>query len=162
MKNVKIELKWAIVFSVMMLLWMLLEKIVGLHSAHIDKHEYVSNLFVIPAVIVYVLALKDKKKIFYQGLISYKQGVVAGIILSVIITLIYPLVQWTISYVITPEYFHNAIAYSLETGYYKTREESEAFFNFKNYVILGAAWALCLGIITSLTAMVFLKTKKTN
>ncbi|MDY0089018.1 MAG: hypothetical protein RBR78_01495 [Flavobacteriaceae bacterium] len=67
MKNLKIEIKWAVIFSLMMLLWMLLEKLTGLHSTHIDKHAYISNLFAIPAILIYVLALKDKKKNFYNG-----------------------------------------------------------------------------------------------
>ncbi|MFA7445956.1 MAG: DUF4199 domain-containing protein [Flavobacteriaceae bacterium] len=160
MRTIKIEIKWAVIFSLMTLLWMLLEKLTGLHSTHIDKHAYISNLFAIPAILIYVLALKDKKKNFYNGQISYRQGITSGIILSVIIALLYPLVQWIISYVITPEYFPNAIAYSLETGYYKTQEEAETFFNFKSYVIFGAVWALFMGIITSLIVMLFLKSKK--
>ena len=162
MKNLKIEIKWAIIFSLAILLWMLLEKLTGMHSTHIDKHEYVSNLFAIPAIWIYVLALKDKKKNFYNGYISYKQGIASGIVLSVIIALLCPLVQWIITYVITPEYFPNVIAHSLETGYYKTQEEAEAFFNFKSYVIFGAAWALFMGVITSLVVMLFLKNKKSE
>lgn len=160
MKNLKIEIKWAVIFSLMMLLWMLLEKLTGLHSTHIDKHAYISNLFAIPAILIYVLALKDKKKNFYNGQISYRQGITSGIILSAIIALLYPLVQWIISYIITPEYFPNAIAYSLETGYYKTQEEAETFFNFKSYVIFGAVWALFMGIVTTAIVMLFLKSKK--
>lgn len=162
MKNLKIEIKWAVIFSLMMLLWMLLEKLTGLHSTHIDKHAYISNLFAIPAILIYVLALKDKKKNFYNGQISYRQGITSGIILSAIIALLYPLVQWIISYVITPEYFSNAIAYSLETGYYKTQEEAETFFNFKSYVIFGAVWALFMGIVTTAIVMLFLKSKKSE
>jgi len=72
MKNLKIEIKWAIIFSVIGLLWMFLEKLVILHSTHIDKHMYLTNLYVIPAIIVMVLALKDKKKNFYAGQMTYK------------------------------------------------------------------------------------------
>jgi hypothetical protein len=65
MGNIKIEIKWAIIFSVMTLLWMLLEKLAGLHSTYIDYHLYLTNLFAIPAIWIMVLALKDKKKNFY-------------------------------------------------------------------------------------------------
>lgn len=57
----KTEIKWVIIFAVVALLWMVFEKLVGLHDEHIDKHLYPTNLFIIPAIIVYVLALKDKK-----------------------------------------------------------------------------------------------------
>lgn len=146
MKNLKIEIKWAIIFSVIGLLWMLLEKLVGLHSTHIDKHMYLTNLFAIPAIIVMVLALKDKKKDFYAGQMNYKQGLISGTILSVFIALLSPLTQWITSTIITPEYFPNVIAYSVETGYYKSIEEAEAYFNLKNYIVQSTIGALLMGI----------------
>lgn len=60
MKNIKIEFKWAIIFTVIMIVWMFIEKLVGLHSTHISKHEKLSSLFAIIAISIYVLALLDK------------------------------------------------------------------------------------------------------
>lgn len=76
MRNLKIEIKWAIYFTLMTLAWMLLEKLCGLHGKYIDYHLYLTNLFAIPAIWFMVLALKDKKKNFYNGRISYTQGLV--------------------------------------------------------------------------------------
>lgn len=160
MKNLKIEIKWAIIFSAIGLLWMLLEKLVGLHSTHIDKHMYLTNLFAIPAIIVMVLALKDKKKDFYAGEMTYKQGLISGIILSVFIALLSPLTQWITSTIITPEYFPNVIAYSVETGYHKSIEEVEAYFNLKNYIVQSTIGALIMGILTTAIAMIFIRSKK--
>lgn len=160
MKNLKIEMKWAIIFSVIGLLWMLLEKLVGLHSIHLDKHMYLTNLFAIPAIIVMVLALKDKKKDFYAGQMTYKQGLISGIILSVFIALLSPLTQWITSTIITPEYFPNVIAYSVETGYYKSIEEAEAYFNLRNYIVQSTIGALIMGILTTAIAMIFIRSKK--
>lgn len=160
MKDIKIEIKWAIIFSIMALLWMVLEKVCGLHSKYIDYHLYLTNLFAIPAIWVMVLALKSKKKNSYNGQMSYKQGLIAGIILSFIIALLSPLTQWITSYVITPEYFPNVIKRSVELGYYKTTAEAEANFNYKNYAIQGAIGSLVMGIVTTAIAMIFIRTKK--
>jgi hypothetical protein len=157
--NIKIEIKWAIIFSLIGLLWMVLEKLSGLHGKYIDYHLYLTNLFAIPAIIVMVMALKDKKKNFYDGQINYKQGLVSGIVLSVIIALISPLTQWITSYVITPEYFPNVIKRSVEIGYFKTTAEAEANFNYSNYAIQGAIGALVMGIVTTAIAMIFIRTK---
>lgn len=162
MGNIKIEFRWAIIFSVMTLLWMLLEKLSGLHSTYIDYHLYLTNLFAIPAIWVMVLALKDKKRNFYSGQMTYKQGLISGIILSVIIALISPLTQWVTSYVITPGYFPNVIKHAVEAGYYKTVEEAQANFNYTNYAVQGAIGALVMGIVTTAIAMIFLRTKKNN
>lgn len=162
MKNIKIEIKWAIIFSVMGLLWMVLEKLCGLHGKYIDYHFYLTNLFAIPAIIVMVMALKDKKKNFYDGRMNYKQGLISGIILSVIIALLSPLTQWVTSFVITPEYFPNVIKRSVEIGYFKTTAEAEANFNYQNYAIQGAIGALVMGIVTTAITMIFIRTKKTK
>lgn len=144
------------------LLWMVLEKLSGLHGKFIDYHLYLTNLFAIPAIIVMVMALKDKKKNYYGGEMNYKEGLVSGIILSVIIALISPLTQWITSYVISPEYFPNVIKRSVEIGYYKTTVEAEANFNYPNYATQGAIGALVMGIATTAIAMIFIRTKKTK
>ena len=159
MKSIRLEFKWAVIFIVMSLLWMLLEKLSGLHSTHIDMHLYLTNLFAIPAIIVYVLALKDKKKTDYNGQMSYKQGFVFGLITTLIITVFAPLTQWITSTVITPEYFPNVIAHSVETGYYATQEEAEAFFNLKNYMIQSTIFTFVMGVVTTAVVAIFVRTK---
>ena len=91
---------------------------------------------------------------------NYKQGLISGIILSVFIALLSPLTQWITSTIITPEYFPNVIAYSVETGYHKSIEEADAYFNLKNYIIQSTIGALVMGIITTAIAMVFIRSKK--
>ncbi len=159
MGTIKIEVKWAIIFSTVGLLWMVIEKLTGLHSTYIDYHMYLTNLFAIPAILMMVMALKDKKKNFYNGLMSYKQGLISGIIISLIIALLSPLTQWITSFIISPEYFPNVIKRSVEIGYYQTTEEAEANFNYRNYAIQGAIGALIMGIVTTAIAMIFIRSK---
>ncbi len=162
MNQYKIEIKWAFIFALVSLLWILLEKVSGLHSNHIDKQQYLTMLFMIPAIGIYILALQDKKKNFYKGQMSFKQGFFSGAIISVIIMLLSPLTQWVTSYVITPEFFPNAIEYSLKSGYYQTREEAETFFSFKNYVLQGLIGSLVMGLLTSAIVAFFIRTKRSR
>lgn len=159
MKNRKIEIKWAIYFSIMTLCWMLLEKFAGLHGKYLDYQLYLTNLFAIPAIWMMTLALKEKKLHFYSGNISYQQGLISGIILSALIALLSPITQWITSYIITPEYFPNVIKRSVELGYYKTTEEAAANFNYQNYAIQSTIFAFVFGLLTSAIIMLFLKTK---
>lgn len=160
MQNFKIELKWAIIFTIVALLWMLLEKIVGLHDQYIDFHPYLTNLFAIPAIAVIVMALKDKKRNFYLDDMNYLQGFKSGVILSIFIALLSPFSQWITSNIITPEYFPNVIKRSVELGYYKNTEDASAYFNFQNYAILGAFAVFFMGISITTIAMIFIKSKK--
>lgn len=157
MKRFGIELKWALVFVLTSLGWMLLEKVSGLHSIHIDKHLIYTNFFAIPAILIYVLALLDKRKAFYNDEMTYRQGFETGAIITIVVTLASPLTQWITNYVITPEFFQNVIEYSLKTGYYKTIEEATAYFNFKSYVIQGLIGAFAMGLTTSAIVAIFTK-----
>jgi hypothetical protein len=159
MNKFKIEIKWSIIFSIMVLLWMFLERISGLHDLYIDYHLYLTNLFAIPAIWVMVLALNYKKRKFYSGKMFYKQGLISGIILSFFIALLSPLTQYITSFVITPEYFPNVIKRSVEIGYYETTEIAQANFNYPNYAKQGAIGALIMGIVTTAVAMIFIRTK---
>lgn len=160
MKKLKIELKWAVIFMLTLLLWMVLEKVTGLHDEHIDLHPYLTMLYIIPAIWIYVLALKDKKKNFYHGKMNYKQGFVSGLIISLIVTIFSPLNQWIISELITPDYFENVIKHSVETGYHESLAEADAQFNLKSYIIQSTIWALGMGVITSAIVAFFVKSKK--
>ena len=159
MRKIKIEIKWAILFTLMIMCWMYLEKWVGLHSTHIDQHLYYTNLFTIPAVVLMVLALKDKKKNFYASQMTYVQGLVSGVKLSIIIALLSPLTQWIISSLITPEYFPNVIAHSVASGYYESEEAARAYFNLTNYMVQSTFFALIMGGVTTAIAMIFIRSK---
>ena len=161
MGTIKVEIKWAIIFSMVGLLWMVLEKVSGLHDEYIDYHPYLTNLFAIPAIIMMVLALKEKKVNFYLGRMTYKQGLISGIVLSLLIAVISPLTQYITTYYITPSYFPNVIKRSVELGYYTSTEEAKSNFNYQNYAIQGAIGAFIMGIITTAIAMIFLRTKNT-
>lgn len=160
MEKIKFELKWALIFSIIALLWMLLEKLSGLHGKYIDYHLYLTNVFAVPAIWIMVLALKDKKTQFYGGYITYLQGLTSGIVLSLFIALLSPLTQWITSYIISPEYFPNVIKRSVEIGYYMTIEEAETNFNYSNYAKQGAIGALIMGFITTAIAMIFIRSRK--
>jgi hypothetical protein len=160
MKNYQIEFKWAIIFSLVGLVWMLLERLVGLHDQYIDYHMYLTNLFAIPAIVVMVMALKEKKQKHFEGNMSYVQGLLSGTILSVIIAILSPATQWITTYVITPHYFENVIRRSVELGYFVDAAAAEANFNYANYAKQGAIGALVMGVVTVAIAMIFIRTKK--
>ena len=159
MQNIKIEIKWAVLFILMTLTWMLLEKIFGLHSTHIDKHAFVTNLIAIPAVAIYLFALLEKRNRFYKGVMTYKQGFVSGLIITIIITIFSPLTQFITSNLITPEYFPNVINYAVSQGE-MTQTEAENYFNLKNYMIQGLIGAFAMGILTAAIIAFFVRSRK--
>lgn len=158
MKNFKIEIKWAIIFTLMGLFWMVLEKMFGLHDVNIAKHAIYTNFVAIPAIAVYVYALLDKKKNYYKGKITYRQSLVSGIVISAIVTVFSPVSQIITSTIITPDYFNNAAAYAVEQGV-MTQEQAADYFNLKSYIIQSVFFAPVMGVLTSLIVSFFVKTK---
>lgn len=157
MDKYKIEIKWAIIFAVMGLLWILLESITGLHSTHIDKHIIFTNFVAIPAIAIYVLALLDKRNNYYGGTMTYKQGFISGVIITLIVTLLSPLTQYISTAIISPDFFGNMIEYVVEEGT-MAREAAESYFNVNSYIIQGLIGAPIMGLLT--TAIVAFFTKK--
>ena len=154
----KTEIKWGLIFVLMTLAWLGLERLLGYHDEKINQHPVFSNLILVPAIAVYVFAFLDKRKTDYAGVMSYKQGFIFGLIMTAIVTLCVPITQSIISYLITPDYFANAIAYSVEQGEV-SQEEAEQFFNLKSYIIQGMIATPIIGAATSALVAIFVRRK---
>ncbi len=159
MKNYIIEIKWGIIFVIMQLAWMTMEMLFGFHDKNIANHAIITNFVMIPAVTIYVLALLDKKKNFFQGNMSYKQGLISGAIISVVVTIFSPATQYIVSMLITPEYFANIIKYSVENDL-MTQTEAEEMFNLNSYIIQTLLFTPIMGIITSAIVAFFVRSKE--
>lgn len=155
MKN-KTEIKYALGFFMMTLLWMAMERLFGLHSIHIDKHATYTNLYAIPSIAIYVMALLEKRKV-YNGIISYGQAFKSGLIMTVIITLLSPISQYLTSVYITPHYFENAINFAVTSGA-MTQDAAISEFNLSNYLMYSVIGAPVMGLFT--TAIVALLVRR--
>ncbi len=155
-KNYALEIKWGVFFILMQLAWMTMERLAGLHDTHIDKHAVVTNLVAIPAILMYVLALREKRNKQLGGAMTYRQGFTAGLIMTIVVTLLSPLSQYITSTIITPDYFENAIQYAVSSGA-STQEEAEANFNLKNYLMITVLFTPVMGIVTTAIVALFLK-----
>lgn len=158
MKKYKIEIKWAFIFSLMFLLWMFMEKQAGLHDRHLDIQQFVTMLILIPSIIIYAMALKDKKKNYYAGSITYKQSFWSGLILTIFVVLLSPINQLITSYIITPDYFTNVIEHTVKSGML-TQEQAEEQFNTKSYIITSIVAGLVTGLVFSAIISIFIKSK---
>ncbi len=154
----KTEIKFAIYFFIVTLIWMAGERLVGLHSTHIDKHMYYTNLYAIPAVLVYVFALREKRKTF-NGMMSYGQAFKSGIILTIFIAILSPLGQYITSTYITPHFFENAINYAV-TNNKSTQQEAVDYFNLNNYLKQSIIGALVMGVVTTAIVSAFVRRSK--
>ena len=156
MGKFRTELKWAIIFTVVSLAWLYFEKLMGWHSDKIADHATYTNLYAIPAIAMYVLALRDKRTADYGGVMSFKQGFMSGLILTVIIAMLAPLTQLLVHQVISPEYFPNVIAYAVSEGM-MTQPAAEQWFSLSSYIIQSVIGAVVMGLVTAAIVAFFLR-----
>ncbi|MGY5849788.1 DUF4199 domain-containing protein [Salegentibacter sp. F14] len=158
MKNYIIEIKWGIIFFTVSLLWMYFEKAMGWHDTLISDHAIYTNFFGLFALAIYLFAIYDKRKNYFQGKMTWKQGFVSGVILTIVVTILSPLGQYITHKFITPDYLDNMISYTTQNGR-MNKEEAQAYFNLQSYIIQSVAGALMMGVVTSAIVGLILKRK---
>lgn len=159
MGKYKTEIKWGLIFTLVLILWMVFEWAMGWHGEKIDRHATMTNFFAIVAVVVYVFALLDKRKRDFGGTMTWAEGFMAGFVITIVVAILSPLTQWIIHTFISPDFFENMIDHAVETGE-TSRSEARGYFNLKSYMIMGSLGALVMGIVTS--AVVALFTRKSE
>lgn len=155
MHKYRIEIKWALILMVISLAWKGMENKMGLHGPRIDQHAKYSYIFGGIALLLYILALRDKRDNFYNGFMNWQQGFVSGVIISVIIALFSPLSQLIVHKIIAPSYFQNAIAHGISQG--GNEEFLTTYYSLKTKIIQSFMESLSLGIIASALIAYFVR-----
>ena len=157
-RKIYIELKWAVIFTIALLCWMLLEKTMGWHEEQIANRQWLTLFFVPFAILLYLSALREKRRRVYTGRMTWLQGFISGLFLTLFIVLLSPLVQYITFNFITPEYFNNVKEYSV-TNELMTRTRANEILNIKNYIWQSMFGALALGVLTSALVAFFVRKK---
>jgi hypothetical protein len=159
MKKFAIEFKWAIIFTICSLAWTVMEKQLGWHDEKIEMQQIYTMSFGIVAIVLYVLALLDKKKDFFNGTMDWKQGFLSGSILALFIALMTPLTQYISFTAISPTYFDKLIDLAVKNNK-MTLEAAQNYFNINNYVYSSTFSNLSYGIVIAAIVALFVKSKK--
>ncbi len=148
LKNRTTEIRWALLFSLVTILWMALEKSMGYHGDNIAGYQKFTYFFIPVSFLVYFLALRDARK-KRGGITSFKESLISGILISIFIAIFAPLTQWIIHNFITPDFLSNLSQYAvLEDGI--DPEQADTFFTIPNYMKQTAIRAPITGTVISL------------
>lgn len=158
MSKFKIEFKWAIYYTFLGIMWFQLEKFLGYHDKNIADHPFFTNFIYIFIFILYVLFLIDKKKNFFNGIMSWQQGLLSGVILALFGMILTPFaIYFSLKYV-NSSYLENMISYSVSQG--MKLENAQALFNKTTYMLFASFGTFSFGILFAAGAAALLKTKK--
>ncbi|MFM8394748.1 MAG: DUF4199 domain-containing protein [Acidobacteriota bacterium] len=156
----RVEIKWGLIFSIVSLIWVAGEYLIGLHDRYIANHAILTNLFFFPAVLMMYLAIREKRQAL-GGRIGFIEALLSGIGVSVIVALLSPAVQYIFSKWINPGFFEKMIEYAVSTGKLPL-ELARQHFNLKQYMLMSSMGAIGAGGMTSLVLAWLMRTRNTN
>jgi hypothetical protein len=154
----KSELKYALIFSAMQVIWLFLEYTSGLQTIHKELHPLVSMLIVIPAAVIFSMGIRAKKKEL-EGVITFKQAAVAGILISFVAAMLSPVVMLIFSRSINPNFFTDFQNYAVEKGQ-MTLEQAMQYFNLSSYMLQSAMGTMLMGTVISTIVAFIIKNKR--
>lgn len=159
MKKFYIEIKWGFIYTLAGFLWSFLEKSLGYHDENIKNQFWIGLLFTPIVFLIFYLALKDKKINFLNNEMTWKQGVISGIFVSIVIALLSPISQVLLYNFISPDYFSNMVKLFVENKR-MTQTVAQNYFNLDNYMFQNVYFSLSVGVVTSAIVALFVKNKK--
>lgn len=158
MKKFTLEIKWGIVYTVAIFLWILLEKLMGWHDKNIKQYAFNTWFFLIPATHIYVSAILAKRDKFFRGKINWFAGFQTGLIITAVVLFFNSLIQYLFIKIISPDFCINAVNHAIESGK-MSLQDSENFFNLKNFIIQSSLRTLIFGIVISSIVSIFVRKK---
>lgn len=159
MRKLRIEIRFAFIYSFVLILWMWLEKLIGLHDRFIDKQLLYTNLFAIPGFVIFFLAIRQKREDYFGGRMLWTQGFVSGTFLAAFIAVLSPLYNAIIYGVISPDYFSTMIRY-VTTNNLPAKQNADLFFSLKSYILQSSLSGISFGIMASAIAALILRREK--
>lgn len=102
------ETKWAIIASIVLFIWLLIEKMLGLQTAENFQTWAIVNMAfsVILFVVVYYLLCREKREVDYNGAMSWSEGFWAAAIMTLIFIPISTLLIYLFAIMINPDFVH--------------------------------------------------------
>ncbi len=156
-KKIKIALKWAIIYTILFLVWTLLEKTLGWHEEGIANKQWLSMFFIPFAITMYWLAMKETRRRVYNRVITWKQCFISGVLMAIFVALLSPIAVYITQNFITPENFETVANQSVTNDLLKI-EQANDLLNIDNYRWQIAIGAFVIGVITAAISAFILKT----
>jgi hypothetical protein len=157
--SIRIELRYAVLTSLCVLLWLVLEYAVGLQDTYIAMHPFVSIAFsIIIPFVTYRMALREKIEEKF-GKLSFRRAFVSGLLITVLSTILLVPVLLGFHKLINPDLLQNLIVYTTQSSKYSL-EQAAVFFNLKAYITGSVVEAFVVGVFVSLILAFRMRTVK--
>lgn len=157
MEKFKIEFKWASIFTAINLVWIYIEKYLGLHDEHIDYHSIVGLVMLFPLGFVIYMSLKQKKRDYYKGEMTWQKAFVSGALLSLLIAGLSPGPIYVMSEFVSPDFFEIALSKGIAKGI--PEEFANQLYNLDAYIKSAIFFYLAFSIMISAVVGLVIKNR---
>ncbi len=157
MKSLKTDIKWGVIFYILSVLWILLLAALGYTTEKIAQFTTMDSLFFIIAILVYIMAFREKRK--KQGnQLTWLQAFISGTIIGVVVMILAAPTQLLLHKILIPDFFENSIQNAVDSGN-MTLTTAKEYFNLKRYIIQSIIFAPIAGALTGAVIGLFMKRK---
>ncbi len=160
MRKYSIEFKWAAIATLAALLWMFMIKSLGFHTQ--DKIRYVVGfdvLFNLVLILIYYLGIRQKKIEYYKGVITWQKAFFSGLVMCIMITFFFPIVQYITFNQVTPD-FMSTLRTALQTQTSMPIEETIKNSSFDLFLRNGVTNNLSFGVVIVAVVAYFTQSNK--
>ena len=155
--NIRIEFRYAVLSSLLTLLWLCTEYLIGLQDKYIAIYPYVTFFAFIIPVICIRLALLEKTELLFQK-ISFKQAFFCGLLLTVFATIFCVPIQIAFLKLINIDFLDNMAAYATEHGK-QPKELAQMYYTPGFYITGSVIITFITGAVVSLILARLMRTK---
>lgn len=163
--NFRLEIRYAVLISLLMLLWLAIEFMLGLHDNYIQYHPYVTMFALVIPIAGSYLAIKSKRE-EQNGHITFKQALRTGIVIALFSALFTVPVQLAFHFIINPDFFDNMIAYAvkhaelLKMDAGKATADAQNYFSLSSYITMSFLGTLVFGSLIALILALVMRDRK--
>jgi hypothetical protein len=157
----RVTIIYGITYALASLLWISMEYYLGFQSIYAELQPIVTLLFLFPAVFIMYRGMASHRTIVHgrQAPFNYFMAFMSGFNITVIATLLSPLVSWVFHSYVNPDFFETMIRESV-SSMRMTEDMAKAYFNQQSYIQQGIVGGLISGSIISAVLALFLRDKK--
>jgi hypothetical protein len=141
------SLKWGGLLSLIGFVWVVMEFLLGFHSEKIAQHSTLTNLVLLPVMLVLHLALLEFKRITGPKT-AFKHMMIAAISITGVTVVLIPFLQWIFFTLINPDFFLNFKNFVVSTGK-MTPQAAEGYFNLPNYLTMSVVASVLTNLVVA-------------
>lgn len=141
------SLKWGILLSLTGFVWVVLEYVLGFQTDKIQQHASITNLVLLPVMLILHLALLEFRRITGPKT-AFKHLMIGALSITGITVVLIPFLQWIFFTLVNPGFFDTFKKFAVSSGQMSV-EAANAYFNLSSYLTMSVVASVLTNLVVS-------------